>query len=66
MTTAAPPVSDPDPSTMHCAGSQIGLCAGCQRQTWRYGPGGLPLCTWCMTEQQARWGSMVRFKSTRP
>lgn len=42
-------------STMNCASSQIGLCAGCQRQTWRYGPGGLPLCTWCMDVQQARW-----------
>ncbi|MFG2424842.1 SMI1/KNR4 family protein [Streptomyces sp. NPDC048448] len=24
------------------------------------------LCSWCMTDQQARWGSSVRFASTRP
>lgn len=65
MTTPVPPITEPDPSTMICPGSHVGLCAGCQQQTWRYGPGGLPRCSWCFADQKAKWGPGVRFTSTR-
>lgn len=65
MTSKVPPIADADPSIMACAGSQVGPCSGCGRKTHKYGPGGLPLCTYCFGPQQERWGSTVRFKSTR-
>ncbi|MDC0771732.1 hypothetical protein [Streptomyces sp. HD] len=45
MTTPPPPLSEPDPSALICPGDQVGLCAGCQRKTHRYGSGGSPLCS---------------------
>ncbi len=51
-TTPPPPVSEPDPSALVCSGDRVGLCAGCQRKTHRYGSGGEPLSLgvdrlWC-------------------
>lgn len=64
--TTPPPLSEPDPSALICAGDRVGHCAGCQRKTHRYGSGGSPLCQWCMESVKAGWGSTVRFVSTRP
>ncbi|MEU9405495.1 hypothetical protein AB0E08_07310 [Streptomyces sp. NPDC048281] len=64
--TPVPPISEPDPSALICPGDRVGLCAGCQRRTHRYGSGGSSLCQWCMDPVQERWGPGVRFVSTRP
>ncbi|MFD3843022.1 hypothetical protein ACFWWC_43420 [Streptomyces sp. NPDC058642] len=50
--TSPPPLSEPDPSALVCSGDRVGLCAGCQRKTHRYGSGGEPLSLgvdrlWC-------------------
>ncbi|OQR61692.1 hypothetical protein B6E66_23310 [Streptomyces maremycinicus] len=67
MSTAPPPpVSDPDPSTFVCLSSQVGPCASCQRNTWKYGPGGSPLCQWCLAPVLESWGPTARHTSTRP
>ncbi|MFJ9729284.1 hypothetical protein ACIRP3_41735 [Streptomyces sp. NPDC101209] len=63
--TTPPPIADPDPSALTCTGDQVGLCAGCQRQTHRYGHGGRPLRQWCMNAVQEKWGTSVRFTSVR-
>lgn len=65
MTTPAPPIAELDPSALTCPGDRVGHCAGCQRKTHRYGSGGSPLCQWCMALVMERWGSTVRFTSTR-
>lgn len=65
MSTPPPPASEPDPSALTCPGDQVGLCAGCQRKTHRYGNGGCPLCQWCMAPVQEKWGTAVRYTSTR-
>ncbi|MFJ4585060.1 hypothetical protein [Streptomyces echinatus] len=65
MITSVPPIAEPDPSALTCAGDQVGLCAGCQRRTHRYGRGGFPLCQWCAEPVKAKWGAAVRFLSTR-
>ncbi|MFE2218509.1 hypothetical protein ACFW93_42180 [Streptomyces canus] len=36
-----------------------------QRKTDRYGSGGSPLCQWCMSPVQEKWGAGVRYSSTR-
>lgn len=66
MTAAPPPISEPDPSALVCPGDRVGLCAGCQRKTHRYGGGGSPLCQWCMAPVLERWGRSVRYVSARP
>ncbi|WP_333739897.1 hypothetical protein [Streptomyces sp. IBSBF 2806] len=66
MSTPPPPVTDPDPSTFVCLGSQVGPCSGCQRKTWKYGHGGSPLCQWCAEPVLKQWGPQVRYLSTRP
>lgn len=43
--TPPPPISEPDPSALVCAGDKVGLCAICQRKTHKYGSGGSPLCS---------------------
>ncbi|WP_395575778.1 hypothetical protein [Streptomyces sp. BK79] len=65
MTTSPPPVSEPEPSALACPGDKVGPCAGCQRNTHKYGTGGLPLCQWCLAPAMQRWGPAVRFVSTR-
>ncbi|MFF2847620.1 hypothetical protein ACFVT5_15055 [Streptomyces sp. NPDC058001] len=65
MSTSPPPVSEPDPSALTCPGDRVGLCAGCQPKTYRYGTGGCPLCQWCMASAQEKWGPAVRYLSTR-
>lgn len=65
MTTPAPPITEPEPSAITCPGSNVGRCARCQRQTWRYGSGGLPLCSGRFDEQKAKSGPGVRHTSTR-
>lgn len=66
MTTPPPPVSEPDPSALTCPGDKVGPCAACQRKTHKYGSGGSPLCQWCMASAQEKWGTGVRYTSTRP
>ncbi|NNN34421.1 hypothetical protein HLK59_29490 [Streptomyces sp. S3(2020)] len=66
MTTTPPPVSEPDPSALVYSGNHVGLCAGCQRKTHRYGNGGSPLCSWCMADAKAQWDARVRYTNTRP
>jgi hypothetical protein len=39
MTTPVPPITEPDPSALTCPGDRVGLCAGCQRKTHKYGSG---------------------------
>ena len=65
MTTPPPPVTEPDPSALTCPGDQVGPCGTCQRKTHKYGRGGLPLCEWCMQVAREKWGTAVRFVSTR-
>ncbi|MET9734489.1 hypothetical protein ABZZ79_28785 [Streptomyces sp. NPDC006458] len=65
MTTAPPPVNEPDPSALTCPGDQVGPCAACQRKTHKYGRGGTPLCQWCMEPALAKWGPNARYVSTR-
>lgn len=64
-TMPPPPVTEPDPSAQRAPGL-AGPCAGCQRQTHRYGHGGLPLCQWCMASALEKYGPGVRFVNTRP
>ncbi|QNT94974.1 hypothetical protein HEP81_04702 [Streptomyces griseofuscus] len=59
-----PPVIEPDPSAARAPGL-TGQCSGCQRMTHRYGAGGRPLCQWCMAPVAERYGSSVRYVSTR-
>ncbi|MFE0508586.1 hypothetical protein [Streptomyces sp. NPDC058964] len=63
--TPAPPLAEPDPSALTCPGDLVGPCAACQRKTHKYGRGGSPLCQWCMTAAMERWGTTVRYTSTR-
>lgn len=63
--TPPPPVTEPDPSALTCAGDLVGTCAICRRRTHRYGRGGSPLCQWCMAPVRAAWGPAVRFTDTR-
>ncbi|MER5698021.1 hypothetical protein ABT255_31520 [Streptomyces mirabilis] len=65
MTTPIPPITEPDPSALTCPGDRVGLCAGCQRKTHKYGSGGSPLCQWCMSPVMEQWGPTVRYVSTR-
>lgn len=66
MTTLPPPpITEPDPSALTCRGDHVGLCAGCQRKTHRYGSGGAPLCQWCAGPVMEKWGPSVRYTSTR-
>ncbi|MFD9466693.1 hypothetical protein [Streptomyces sp. NPDC060027] len=65
MTTAPPPISEPDPSALVCPGDKVGPCGNCQRKTHKYGHGGSPLCRWCMAPVREGWGPAVRFKNTR-
>ncbi|WP_404199110.1 hypothetical protein [Streptomyces tauricus] len=64
--TPPPPISEPDPSTFTASSSHVGPCSGCQRATHKYGSGGLPLYSWCLTAARANWGTAVRFNNTRP
>ncbi|MFF3489654.1 hypothetical protein ACFYXC_41560 [Streptomyces sp. NPDC002701] len=63
--TPPPPISEPDPSTFTTSSSYVGPCSGCQRPTLKYGPGGLPLCQWCLAAARENWGPAVRFIDTR-
>ncbi|MFJ4836381.1 hypothetical protein ACIP79_41790 [Streptomyces sp. NPDC088747] len=62
-TTPPPPLSDP--CALACPGYRVGLCAGCQRETHRYGSGGCPLCQWCRNPAQERWDPEVHYLNTR-
>lgn len=64
MSSPPPPVTEPDPSAVLAPGL-VGPCAGCQRSTHRYGAGGRPLCQWCMDPVEARYGSHLRYVSSR-
>ncbi|WP_333741628.1 hypothetical protein [Streptomyces sp. IBSBF 2806] len=66
MSTPPPPVSDPDPSTFVCLGSQVGPCAAYQRKTWKYGRGGSPVWQWCMEPVLKAWGPTARYTNARP
>ncbi|MXM67650.1 hypothetical protein GR925_30500 [Streptomyces sp. HUCO-GS316] len=65
MTTAVPPINEPDPSALICPRDQVGPCAVCGRKTHRYGRGGCPLCQWCAPPVMEQWGPDVHYISTR-
>lgn len=55
MTNPVPPISVPDESASLCSGDQRGPCATCHRHTQKYGPGGGPLCDWCLATAKQKW-----------
>ncbi len=66
MTTAVPPVTEPDVSARTCPGDQVGPCARCRRPTHKYGMGARsPLCDYCDADAVARWGGNAK-RAVRP